>query len=106
MPKLALRQTSMFSMGIDFADLNRDGLDEFLVLDMFSRNHAKRHLQVGDLPHNSSRVGEIDNRPQYSHNTLFVNRGDGTYAEIALFSGVQASDLSAIWVYLDLDLAG
>ena len=25
----------------------------------------------------------IDNRPQYTMNTLFVNRGDGTYAEIA-----------------------
>jgi len=49
-PRLALRQTSMFSMGIDFADINRDGWDDFLVLDMLSRSHAKRQLQVGDLP--------------------------------------------------------
>src|SRR5437870_6240165 len=42
MNRLALRQTSMFSMGIDFADLNRDGRDEFIVLDMLSRSHAKR----------------------------------------------------------------
>ena len=105
-PKLALRQTSMFSMGIDFADVNRDGLDDFIVLDMLSRAHPKRHLQVGDLPLNYPRVGEIDNRPQYSHNTLFLNRGDGTYAEIAFFSGVQASEWSWTPIFLDVDLDG
>src|SRR5947207_14253655 len=85
-PKLALRQTSMFSMGIDFADIDRDGLDEFIVLDMLSRSHSKRQLQIGDLPLTYPRIGEIDNRPQYSHNTLFLNRGDGTYAELAFFA--------------------
>jgi hypothetical protein len=32
----ALRKTSWFSMGADFADLNRDGYDEILVADMLS----------------------------------------------------------------------
>src|SRR5439155_1154093 len=105
-PKLALRHTSMFSMGIDFADINRDGWDDFLVLDMLSRSHAKRQLQVGDLPLTFSGIGEIDNRPQYSHNTLFLNRGDGTYAEIAYFSGVPASEWSWTPVFLDVDLDG
>src|SRR5437016_5598482 len=40
-PRLALRQTSLFSMGIDFADVNRDGQDDFIVLDMLSRSHSK-----------------------------------------------------------------
>ena len=106
MNRLALRQTSMFSMGIDFADLNRDGRDEFIVLDMLSRSHAKRQLQVGDLPLTSSGIGVMDNRPQYSHNTLFLNRGDGTYAEVAHFCGVQASEWSWTPVFLDVDLDG
>ena len=105
-PKLALRHTSMFSMGIDFADIDRDGLDDFVVLDMLSRSHAKRQLQVGDLPLTFSGVGEIDNRPQYSRNTLFLNRGDGTYTEIAYFSGVQASEWAWTPVFLDVDLDG
>ncbi|PYJ61323.1 MAG: hypothetical protein DME24_06720, partial [Verrucomicrobia bacterium] len=106
MNRLALRQTSMFSMGIDFADLNRDGRDEFIVLDMLSRSHAKRQLQVGDLPLISSGIGVMDDRPQYSHNTLFLNRGDGTYAEVAHFCGVQASEWSWTPVFLDVDLDG
>src|SRR2546426_4866627 len=105
-PKLALRQTSLFSMGIDFADINRDGWDDFLVLDMLSRSHAKRQLQVGDLPLTFPVIGGIDNRPQYSHNTLFLNRSDSTYAEIAFFSGVQASEWSWTPVFLDVDLDG
>ncbi|HKI70835.1 MAG TPA: VCBS repeat-containing protein, partial [Verrucomicrobiae bacterium] len=104
--RLALRQTSMFSMGIDFADLNRDGRDEFIVLDMLSRSHAKRQLQVRDLPLTSSGIGAMDDRPQYSHNTLFLNRGDGTYAEVAHFCGVQASEWSWTPVFLDVDLDG
>src|SRR5207244_7664012 len=106
MNRLALRRTSMFSMGIDFADLNRDGRDEFIVLDMLSRSHAKRQLQVGDLPLTSSGIGVKDNRPQYSHNTLFLNRGDGTYAQVAHFCGVQASEWSWTPVFLDVDLDG
>src|SRR5437764_14188931 len=48
----------------------------------------------------------MDDRPQYSHNTLFLNRGDGTYAEVAHFCGVQASEWSWTPVFLDVDLDG
>jgi hypothetical protein len=103
---VALRNTSLFSMGIDFADLNRDGLDEFFVADMLSRSHRLRQVQVGDLPPVTLAVGRIDDRPQYSHNTLFFNRGDGTYAELAQFAGVDASEWSWTPVFMDVDLDG
>src|SRR5205823_487470 len=46
------------------------------------------------------------NRPQYSMNTLFLNRGDGTYAEIAQLSGVSASEWPWTPLFLDVDLDG
>ncbi len=101
----ALRQTSFSSMGVDFADLNRDGFDEFFVADMLSRERTLRHrLMVDRSP--PSPVGLGGERVAVPRNTLFLNRGDGTYAEMAQFAGVEASDWSWCPVFLDVDLDG
>jgi hypothetical protein len=106
LPRLAMRKGSLFSMGVDFADINRDGFDDFVVLDMLSRDHRQRMNTVPDHKRPVPVIGEIDNRPQYSRNTLFLNRGDGTYAEIASLSGIEASGWSWCPVFLDVDLDG
>ena len=102
----ALRSTSTFSMGIDFADIDRDGNVDFFVVDMLSRQHQKRHTQSTNSKPTQWPVGLIDVRPQLLRNTLQWNRGDGTFAEIALFAGVEASDWSWGPVFLDVDLDG
>ena len=104
--RTAVRHTSMFSMGIDFADLNRDGHEDFFVVDMLSREHLRRMVQTGNVPATESKSGDTEERLQYSHNTLFVNRGDDTFAEIAHFSGVEGSEWSWTPVFLDVDLDG
>jgi hypothetical protein len=104
-PRLALRQTSYSSMGVDFADLNRDGFDEIFVTDMLSREHTNRQTQLS-MRRPLANPGELDNRPDYQRNTLFLNRGDGTYAEIAQFSGVEATDWTWSPLFLDVDLDG
>ena len=75
-PPLALRHTSLFSMGVDFADVDRDGHDEIFVADMLSRSHARRQVQVADRKMSAPVPGLIQDRPQYSRNMLFWNRGD------------------------------
>jgi hypothetical protein len=106
MSNLAVRNTCRFAMGVDFADLNRDGLDDFFVVDMLSRSHAMRKTQTVGVPAMFLPPGKIDNRPQYKRNTLFLNRGDGTYAEIAQLAGLDATEWSWMPVFLDLDLDG
>jgi enediyne biosynthesis protein E4 len=51
-------------------------------------------------------VGAIDNRPQYSRDMLFLNRGDDTFAEIACLSGLEAAEWAWTPIFLDVDLDG
>ncbi len=104
--RLAFRKSSWFSMGLDCGDLNRDGFDEILVTDMVSRGHVDHQVQISDHQMVLSPVGAIDNRPRTPRNTLFLNRGDGDYSEIAYFSGLDASEWSWAPVFLDVDLDG
>jgi len=103
---LAIRTTCHFSMGVDFADIDRDGRDDFIVCDMLSRIHELRMRQMGATNPAPEEVGEVMDRPQVRRNTLFWNRGDGTYAEISNFAGVDASDWTWSVVFLDVDLDG
>jgi len=104
--KLALRKTSASSMGADFADLDRDGHLDFFVLDMLSRDLRLRKRQMfADKPM-AAVIGAIDDRPQVMRNTLFRNRGDGTFSEMADFARIAASDWSWSPITLDVDLDG
>jgi hypothetical protein len=104
-PRLALRKSSHFSMGMDVADVNRDGHDDVFVVDMLSRDHVQRMDMAGHHPPPPP-THAIDNRPDYMMNTFFLNRGDGTYAEIAHLAGLSATDWSWTPVFLDVDLDG
>src|SRR5262249_1407791 len=106
--RLALRHTSENSMGVDFADIDRDGHMDFLVLDMLSRDAPLRKTQMRAQTRLSQAAapGETLNRPQLMRNTLFHNRGDGTFEEIADFAGLAASDWSWQPVFIDVDLDG
>lgn len=105
-PLSAIRHTSLFSMGVDFADIDRDGWVDGFVVDMMGSNHRARHVQIGGIPPNDSPVGPGLERTQYSHNTLLRNRGDGTFAESAWISGVEASGWSWTPIFIDVDLDG
>ena len=102
----ALPNTCALSMSVDFADINRDGLDDFLVLDMYSPDHVRRMTQAVMFGLTPWPMGYSAERPQVSRNTLFLNRGDGTYAEIAQLSGLHATDWSWCPIFLDVDLDG
>lgn len=103
---LAWRQTSYYSMCVDAADLDRDGRDELFVIDMLSRDHRLVMTQMSDMHPQPRRIGFSSDQPQIRRNTLFHAREDGTYAEIARFSGMAASDWSWGAMFLDVDLDG
>jgi hypothetical protein len=103
---LKLRHTSRASMGVDFADIDRDGRDDFIVVDMLAREHGKRMTQLFKDALDPLNRERIETRPRYGRNTLFLGRPDGSYAEAAYLAGVAASDWSWCPIFLDVDLDG
>ena len=103
---LAMRNTSFASMAVDFSDVDRDGLTDFFVAEMLSREQRLRMKQmVGGEPDRPF-AGRFGNRPQKPRNTLYLSRGDGTWAEAAQFAGLDASGWSWGSTFVDVDLDG
>ena len=102
----ALPATPTFSMGIDIADLNRDGIDDVLVLDMLGSTRQQRIRHAYHVGGDGPYAGIGFERPQIERNTLFVGRGDGTFSEIAQYAGLDATDWSWCPIFLDVDLDG
>jgi len=101
---LALRSQSFSSMTVDFADVNRDGALDIFATEMLSPRHPRRlrqHTPQGPFP-----ADDIDSQPQYNRNSLYLNRGDNTYAEISYFSGLAATEWTWGVRFQDLDLDG
>ena len=112
-PASALRKTSWASMAIDFADIDRDGSDDFFIADMLGVTRARRQVQRDNLQGNGIPslgwgwgAGEIAQITSVMRNTLFLNLGGGNFAEIAQYSGLQASDWTWGAAFLDVDLDG
>ena len=101
---MAIRSGSFSSMTVDFTDLNRDGAIDFFVTEMLSPEHQRRLRQFD--PSDPFPANRIGSRPQYNRNSLYLNRGDHTFAETAYFSGVEATEWSWGVRFLDLDLDG
>ena len=93
-------------MAIDFADVDRDGLFDMLQVDMLSRDTRRLRTQIPTHTALPKIPGVIEDRPQMQRNTLFLNRGDGSYAQIAEFAHVEASGWSWSALFADVDLDG
>jgi hypothetical protein len=105
-PPGTFRHTSRFSMGADFADVNRDGLDDLVVLDMLSRSHEQRLTQLEGEPPSQIERSNPAATPQHDVNVLQLGRPDGSFAEVAAFTRLQASEWSWTPAFLDVDLDG
>ena len=105
--RTATGHTSRFSMGVDAADFDNDGRPDIFVADMLP--DSERILRTSastesyDLFAMQQRAGF---HPQYTRNTLQLNRGEGRFSEIAMLAGVAATDWSWSPLFADLDNDG
>ncbi len=100
------RSTSHFSMGVDVADIDRDGKDDLFVVDMLARARRYFITQRGSMPQLPFLPGDLDNQFQLRRNTLLHHRDGLDFEEIAYYSGVAGSDWSWSGLFMDVDLDG
>jgi len=99
-----VKHTSLASMGADMADINNDGFPEVFVTDMLPRDEYRYKTSTSFENHylfNLKKEKGFYN--QYMQNSLQLNNQDGTFSEIANYSGVAASDWSWGALLFDAD---
>jgi hypothetical protein len=103
----ATRHTSRFSMGVDAADVNDDGRPDVFVADMLPEREDVLKTSASSEGYNLFNLRlRAGYHPQYPRNTLQLNRGGGTFAEIGYLAGVFATDWSWAPLFADLDNDG
>ncbi|HEX8848378.1 MAG TPA: VCBS repeat-containing protein [Gemmatimonadaceae bacterium] len=103
----SMPHTSRFSMGVDAADFDNDGRTDLVSLDMLPDREEIRRTSAGadgwDLDARRLAAGF---QPQLAHNALQLNRGRGSFSDIAFLAGVAATDWSWSPLFADLDNDG
>ncbi len=104
---IAIQHTSHFSMGVDIADINNDGLTDILTLDMLPED-LKTYKSSGTEYSFSIYNQYLKNgyQPQYMQNTLQLNRGNNKFSEIAFYAGIAATEWSWAPLIADYDNDG
>jgi hypothetical protein len=102
-----LMHTSQFSMGVDIADVNNDGYPEIVSMDMLPSDPyiLKRSLGEDDYDVFYEKISYGYNY-QYTRNNLQLNRRNGVFSEVGLYSGIYATDWSWAPLWMDFDNDG
>ncbi|WP_109675401.1 VCBS repeat-containing protein [Dyadobacter jejuensis] len=105
--KQYFRHLAQFSMGVDIADFNNDGLPDLMSLDMLPEdNRRQKLLQLQENYEAFELMLRQDLHQQFMRNMLQLNNGDGTFSEIAQLAGVSNTDWSWSPLLADFDNDG
>ncbi|NAY92062.1 CRTAC1 family protein [Muricauda sp. JGD-17] len=98
---------SLSAMGIDIADINNDGHNDIFITDMLPEPEERvksvmefEGYNIFDLKRSK------DFYQQYIQNTLQLNNGNGSFSEVAYYSGIDATDWSWAGLIFDMDNDG
>lgn len=110
------KHTSFSAMGNDIADINNDGLQDIIAVDMLPEDNFRKKMMLN--PNNYSsylNTKEFNYEYQYVRNTLQLNMGNipgadsvkhPVFADIAYYAGVAATDWSWTPLVADFDNDG
>ncbi len=98
-----INHISFSAMGTDISDLNNDGLEDILVMDM-AVEEPVRQKQLFAVNQNYDKFQLLLKYGlyyQYPRNSFQLNNGNGTFSEIANYAGIAETDWS--WSVLTAD---
>ena len=99
--------TSFAGMGNDIADINNDGLLDVIELDMRPEDNLRQKLIIPPTGYDKYQLSlKLNYSPQFTRNTLQLNRGNNQFSEIAFLSGVSSTDWSWSPLLADYDNDG
>jgi hypothetical protein len=102
-----LMHTSRYTMGVDIADANNDGLQDIVSVDMLPADPYILKRSPGEDSYDVFNLKiSYGYNYQYTRNALQYNRGNGHFSETALYSGVAATDWSWAPLWLDFNNDG
>lgn len=102
-----MQHTSLASMGSDMADINNDGYPDIFTTDMLPDDDYRLRTTTSFENFDTYRLKERSGfYHQFEQNALQVNNQDGTFSDVAAFSGVTATDWSWGALFFDADNDG
>ena len=103
-----IRHTSFSAMGSDINDINNDGFEDIYVVDMAVENPV-RQKQLFAVNQNYDKFNLMVKYGlyyQYPRNSFQLNNTDGTFSEIANYSGIAETEWSWAPLITDFDNDG
>ncbi len=98
---------SLYSMGADMADINNDGFEDLVVMEMRPEDYQRSKISMPSMDVKGFyAIVNSGMHKQYMHNMLHLNQGNQFFSEISQFAGVSKTDWSWACLLADFDNDG
>jgi len=105
--KSMTNHVSLFSMGADIADINNDGFEDIMVMEMLPENYKRSKVSMPRMDvQGFQAIIDSGFQKQYMHNMLHLNQGNGFFSDVSQMAGISKTEWSWATIAADFDNDG